>query len=196
MLDIQNVVHLCQEGQLDAFNTLFTHYQHRIYDLACAILQDDMAAEDVVQNTFLAVFQKIDGFKGESAFETWLIAIAVNQCRMIQRKQNVRHFFSLERLSPRRLLRLSTRQEDMADVVHNRQCHQALWDMVGQLPERLRLPMILRYRYALSCGDIAVILKRRTSTIYQHLNEGRRLLEKMQQEQANTNPIVFVKPTS
>ena len=117
MQDSQKVVHLCQDGQLDAFATLFSHYQYRIYDLACTILRDDVAAEDVVQDTFLAIFQKIDGFKGESAFETWLTAIAVNQCRKRLRKRRVRQFLSLEQLTPRRLFRASDREENVADIV-------------------------------------------------------------------------------
>lgn len=183
MQDIRQVVRLCQEGRLEAFDALFIHYQHRVFALACIILGDDMAAEDVVQDTFLAIFQKIDGFKGEASFETWLTAIAVNQCRMHHRRQKVRQFFSLEQLSPRRLFRLSGRQEDVSELVHGRQRRLALWGMVDQLDERLRLPMILRYRYALPCGEIAFILDRRTPTIYQQLNEGRRLLERMQQQQ-------------
>ena len=196
MQDIQKVVHLCQEGHLDAFTTLFNHFQRHVYDLACIILRDDTAAEDVVQDTFLTVFQKIESFKGESTFKTWLTTIAVNQCRMHQRKQNIRQFFSLEQLSPRRLFRLSGRQQDVAELVHNRQRRQDLWDMVDQLQDRLRLPMILRYRYALSCGDIAVILNRRTSTIYQQLNEGRRFLEKMQQQQERKIPATLTELTS
>lgn len=196
MQDIQKVVHLCQEGHLDAFTTLFNHYQRHVYDLACIILRDNTAAEDVVQDTFLAVFRKIEGFKGESTFETWLTAIAVNQSRMHLRKRNVRQFFSLEQLSPRRLFRLSGRQQGMAELVHNRQCRQDLWDMVNQLHDRLRLPMILRYRYALSCGDIAIILNRRTSTIYQQLNEGRRFLEEMQQQQENKIPSTITEQAS
>ncbi len=183
MQDIQKVVHRCQNGHLDAFNTLFIQFQHRVYDLACIILRDDIIAEDVVQDTFLVVFQKIDGFRGASSFETWLTTITVNQCRMHQRKQKARQFLSLEQLSPRRLLYLSKRQQDVADTVHNRQRSQTLWDMVNQLPERLRLPIILRYRFAFSCADIGVILKRRTSTIYQHLSEGRRELERMQPQE-------------
>ena len=135
MRNIEHVVHLCQEGQVDAFDTLFNHFQHRIYDLACTILQDKVAAEDVVQNTFLAVFQKIKGFRGESSFETWLIAIAVNECRMYQRKQNIRQFFSLENLSPHRLFGLGGQQQDVADIVHERQRRQSLWQMVEQLPD-------------------------------------------------------------
>lgn len=197
MQDMQQVVRQCQEGHLDAFNTLFLHYQHRVNDLACIILRDDTAAEDVVQDTFLAVFQKIDRFAWASTFETWLTAIVVNQCRMHQRKQKIRQFLPLEQLSPKRLLRLSNRQQDVSDKVHKCQQYKTLWEMVDHLPERLRLPIILRYRYAFSCGEIAQILKRRTSTIYQHLNEGRRLLKQMQQQESSnlaavTNPSIEV----
>lgn len=183
MQDVQKVVRQCQEGQLNAFTTLFNHYKCYVYDLACTILRDSTGAEDVVQDTFLTIFQKIDGFKNDAKFETWLTTIVVNQCRMRLRKQKIRHFLPLEQLSPYRLLRLSERQPDIVELVHEQQCRQTLWDMVDKLPERLRLPMILRYRYALSCNDIAMMLNRRISSIYQQLNEGRRFLEQTQQQE-------------
>ena len=190
MEDVHKVVRQCQDGQLDAFATLFSHYQNRVYDLACVILRDKTVAEDVVQDTFLAIFRKIDGFKGESAFETWLTAIAVNQCRMRQRKRTVRQFLSLEQLSPRRLFRLSSRDDNVADIVHSKQRRETLWEMVDELQERLRLPLILRYHYGLSCADIGIILGRQTSTIYQQLNEGRRLLEQKLQQQESSAPAL------
>ena len=182
MLDIQAVVFQCQEGHLEAFTDLFSHYQNKVYDVALAIMGDESTAEDIVQDTFLAVYLKIDGYRGESRFDTWLTAIAVNECRMRLRKRKIRQALSLEQLSPRRLLRLSGRDETIPDIVHNRQRDENLWDTVDRLPERLRLPVILRYRYGLSCGEIASILKRRTSTIYQQLHEGRRDLESMARE--------------
>lgn len=192
MQDIQTVIDRCQEGQLDAFTTLFSHFKNEIYDLAYTILRDDGGAEDVVQDTFLAVFQKIDGFRGDSAFETWLTAIAVNECRMRLRKRKVRQVLSFEQLSSRRLFRLSERQQDVADSVHRRQQRHSVWNTVDQLDERLRLPIILRYRYALSCSDIATILDLRTSTIYQQLHEGRRRLEQMLQQQESDDSAFTV----
>ncbi len=190
MQNIQQVVRLCQEGHLDAFTNLFSHFRNRVYDLACIILQNEQEAEDVVQDTFLAVFQNIDRFKGESAFETWLTAIAVNECRMRQRKNKLRNFLSLDQLSPGRLLGLSRRQADIVDVVDSRQRRQTLWNRVDELPERIRLPMILRYRYAYACAEIAQILNLRKSTIYQQLNEGRRLLEQMvERQEAEASPF-------
>jgi RNA polymerase sigma-70 factor (ECF subfamily) len=182
MQDIRSVVRLCQEGHLDAFTDLFSHYQNRVYDLACAILRDEAWAEDVVQDTFLAVFRKIGDFRGDASFDTWLTAIAVNQCRQRLRRRKIRNFLSLDRLSPRRAHRIKRPGEDLADTIHAKRQRETLWDMVDRLPTSQRLPMILRYRYALPCGDIAEILDRRTSTIYQALNSGRRRLRQMAQD--------------
>jgi RNA polymerase sigma-70 factor, ECF subfamily len=181
-MDVQAVVNRCQEGQLEAFTTLFNHYQNHVYDLARAILRDGPAAEDAVQDTFLTVFQKIESYQGDSTFETWLTAVTVNECRMKLRKRKIRNALSLDQLSPSRLFRSGGKPEDLSDVVHRRRQRQTLWEMVDELHDRLRLPLILRYRYALPCADIAEILDKRKSTIYQQLNEGRRELEKMAEQ--------------
>lgn len=182
MSNMQVVIRRCQEGQLDAFTTLFRHYQNHVYELACVILHDEAAAEDVVQDSFLAVFQHIANYRGDSTFKTWLTAVVVNQCRTQLRKRKIRRALSLEQLSPGGLFRSGANREDLSDVVYRRQQHQTLWDLVDQLPDRLRLPMILRYRYGLPCPDIGVILNKRKSTIYQYLKEGRCELERMAQE--------------
>ncbi len=63
--------------------------------------------------------------------------------------------------------------------------------MVDQLGDKLRLPLILRYHYALSCDDIAVVLDQHKSTIYQQLNEGRCRLEKMAQQQEAESQVTL-----
>lgn len=192
MHNIEDLVHKCQQGQLDAFSELFNLYRHRVFDIACVILRDENEAEDMVQETFLTIFQKIGSYEGQSTFESWLVAIVVNRCRSHLRKRKIRNSFSLEQLTPRRLFRQSGSREDVADIVHRRQNRQSFWNMVNQLDDRLRLPLIMRYRYAYSCDEIAMILDRRTSTIYQYLNEGRKLLarELQQQESAcKTMPV-------
>ncbi len=55
-----------------AFAELFETYSDRVFRLAARLLNDEREAEDVVQDTFLAVFEKIDGFEGRSALGTWI----------------------------------------------------------------------------------------------------------------------------
>jgi RNA polymerase sigma-70 factor (ECF subfamily) len=183
MRNIQSIVARCQEGDLRAFTTLFQHHQKRIFDLACTILKNEEEAKDAVQDTFIAVFQKIGTFRGESAFETWLIAIAVNACRAKLRRNKIRRALSLENLAPGWLTHVLGPQDNLEATVEAQQRRESLWDMVDALDDRLRLHLILRYRYDYSCDEIAKILGRATNTIYEQLSEGRRQLRQMQHEE-------------
>jgi DNA-directed RNA polymerase specialized sigma24 family protein len=128
----------CQQGDLHAFARLFDHFQDRVYDLAFAILQDHADAEDVLQDTFLRVFEKIDSFRGGARFETWLVAIAVNACRDRMRRRRLRRFILLAQLSPRRLARLLGFGRDPAGVVAGRLEQESLWDLAALAAAYLR----------------------------------------------------------
>lgn len=182
------LVRRCQQGDLEAFAALFRQFRQYVYDLACVILRDNVAAHDAVQDTFLRVMAKIDTFAGEAAFETWLTAVAVNTCRTHLRRQKVRRFLSLEALSAAQL-QLAAAVPSTAHLVEERLYRQSLWQMVNSLPDRLRLPLILRYRYAMSCADIGAVLGVKLGTVYQQLNEGRRQLAQLAAQQETAVPL-------
>lgn len=186
MHNIPNLVTRCQEGDQHAFAALFDHYQDQLFDLACAILDDREAAKDAVQNTFLAVFQSIDGFRGDAAFDTWLKAILINQCRQKLRYRKLRRALSLESLAPGWLRKVSSAEMTIAE----RQQRQTLWAMVNQLDDRLRLPILLRYRYGYSCPEIAEAVGLSVNTIYEQLSQGRRQLRRLHEAQeTHTLPV-------
>jgi RNA polymerase sigma-70 factor (ECF subfamily) len=193
--DVRDVVHRCQQGELCAFATLFERFQDRLYDLAWAILRDEAEAEDAVQDTFLRVFERIGRYRGESSFETWLVAVAVNVCRDRLRRRRVRQALSLEGLvlgrveAPRWLARMLGHGEDPAQAVQRHEHRRSLWDAVDRLDERHRLPLILRYHYGLSCDQVAQVLGLATGTVYVRLSEGRRRLRQMLLEQGQANPV-------
>lgn len=187
----QALVKQCQAGDLSAFETLFDHYRQRIYSLAVTIVRETAVAEDIVQETFLAVWQKIDTFKGEAAFETWLVAIAVNQCRAALRRQRLRQVFSLDGLTPAWLHRLAGRSHNPADTVARRQQEEQLWQLVDRLDDRLRLPILLHYRYDYSGAEIAQILGSRPNRVYQQLYEGRQQMRRLAQAENLFQPGNF-----
>ncbi len=175
------LIERCQAGDLSAFETIFDCFRQPVYSLAVTIVKDSALAEDVVQETFLAVFQKIDAFRGQARFETWLIAIAVNQCRLILRRQRLRQFFSLDSLTGGWLLRLSGNVENPADTVAQQHQADLLWQLADQLDERLRLPLFLHYRYDYTGAEIARILGSNPNRVYQQLYEGRQQLRRLLQ---------------
>ncbi len=182
MNDQQQLVQRCQDGDLEAFSLLFRKYRQRLYNLACTIMRNEETAADVVQDTFLATFQKIASFQEDASLETWLIAIAVNKCRSRLRRHKVRQIISLEALRGN----LFSHDAPVETQIAQRQQKSDLWHLVDALDDRLRLPLILRYQHDLPAGEVAQVLNRPVNRVYQQLHEGRQQLRRLLslQEQA------------
>ncbi len=73
------IVRRVQAGDTEAFGELVSRYSGRIYTLALAVVRDAQRAEDVVQETFIRAYEHLGGFRGASAFGTWLYRIACNR---------------------------------------------------------------------------------------------------------------------
>ena len=76
----EELVRRFRAGEPEAFTDLVRRHQHRVYSVCLRVLGDADAAADVAQDTFLTVLRKLDGFRGEAAFSTWLHRVAVNAC--------------------------------------------------------------------------------------------------------------------
>ncbi|HEY0306921.1 MAG TPA: RNA polymerase sigma factor [Acidobacteriaceae bacterium] len=74
-------------GDEAAFEQLIRQYDRQIFRIARHITQNKEDAEDIVQDTFLKAYQKLEQFQGNSKFYTWLVRIAVNESLMRLRKR-------------------------------------------------------------------------------------------------------------
>jgi RNA polymerase sigma-70 factor, ECF subfamily len=79
-----------QQGDPDAFATLFNTHKKRIYSLCLRMTNNVAQAEELAQDAFLQVFRKLSSFRGDSAFSTWLYRVAMNTVLMQFRKKKLR----------------------------------------------------------------------------------------------------------
>src|SRR3954468_16687073 len=79
--DDQSLVERAREGDEDAFAVLVRRYSPMLMRLARMYVPTDALAEDVVQETWVAVLRGLDRFEGRSAFKTWLFRILVNRAK-------------------------------------------------------------------------------------------------------------------
>jgi RNA polymerase sigma-70 factor, ECF subfamily len=79
--DDQSLVERAREGDEDAFAALVRRYTPMLMRLARMYVPTDALAEDVVQETWIAVLRGLDRFEGRSAFKTWLFRILVNRAK-------------------------------------------------------------------------------------------------------------------
>ena len=83
----QEAIRLAQQGDADAFEALYRLHRRRVFSVCLRMADDRSEAEDLTQETFLTIFRKIQSFRGESAFSTWLHRVTVNTVLMQFRKK-------------------------------------------------------------------------------------------------------------
>jgi RNA polymerase sigma-70 factor, ECF subfamily len=82
-----DLIKRAQQGDSDAFATLFHSHKTRIYSLCLRMTNNTAEAEDLAQDAFLQVYRKLSSFRGDSALSTWLYRIAVNTVLMHFRRK-------------------------------------------------------------------------------------------------------------
>ena len=84
-----DLVASAQRGNESAFEALYHLNRQRVYALCLRMIGNTADAEELTQESFLQVFRKIQTFRGQSAFSTWLHRVAVNTVLMRLRKKRV-----------------------------------------------------------------------------------------------------------
>lgn len=88
-MDENKLIELAKSGDKSAISQLVNKYSERIYNLALRIMRNREEAEDVLQETFITVIEKLTTFDGRSSFFTWIYRIATNISLMRLRKRKV-----------------------------------------------------------------------------------------------------------
>src|SRR5260221_12245580 len=82
-------IHKAQKGDAAAFESIYRKHSRHVYALCLRMIGNQAEAEDLTQEAFLRVFRKIQTFRGDSAFSTWLHRLAVNVVLMHLRKKKL-----------------------------------------------------------------------------------------------------------
>ena len=162
-------------GSREAFDELVRRYRRPVYGLVRALTGGDRDAEDLVQDVFVRAFRAIDGFRGDSAFKSWLYRIAVNVVHTHLQRRRTREFVSGTRLSDAPLGDLAD-SDDLESAVVRR---QAIERALAALPEELRVLVVLRDVHGLKYDEIAKIVKSPRGTVESRLFRARQQLRPM-----------------
>lgn len=160
------LVRRAKAGDMDAFETLATRHEQRVYSLARRILRHEQDAEDVTQQAFLSALENLGAFREEASFSTWLLRIATHAALKVLRKQQGLPTVSLdEATEPEEDYGAVPHPEYIADwrqspeqLVENNETRRLLEEALAELDEKHRLVFILRDIEGLSIKDTAAAL--------------------------------------
>ncbi|WP_373844900.1 RNA polymerase sigma factor [Clostridium sp.] len=133
-----------------------------LYHVSKSILTCDQDCEDAVQGAILKAYDKLDTLKKEQYFKTWLIRILINECYSLNRKKysqvSYEEYFQF------------VGEDDKED-------YSELYLAILNLPERIRITIVLYYAEGYSVEEVKQILKIPAGTVKSRLSKGRKLLK-------------------
>jgi RNA polymerase sigma-70 factor (ECF subfamily) len=163
-----------QQGDREAFKTLYDRYRDRVYNVIFYSIGDEVRAEDVLQIVFVKIYRGLAGFRFEASLSTWIYRIALNECLNQQRRRGVHHV-PFEAL-------LGSDEEFDADAAADRQHadserREIVHRAVMELTPKLRAVVALKYLDGLSYEEIASVLECSPGTVASRLNRALSQLE-------------------
>ena len=186
----EQIVERALAGDPEAFGEIVSRWERKIFALAYGILGGAEEARDATQETFIAAYRNLGGFRGEAKVSSWLHRIAVNQCITRQRRARVRAETGLEdEAGAAGEHFLSTKEHaSPARSAERRERTEAVRRAVASLPQELREVVVLKEFEELTFQEISDALEIPLSTVksrlYTALKQLRMRLERFNLEVA------------
>jgi RNA polymerase sigma-70 factor, ECF subfamily len=173
-------------GDTTALEALMEQFASRVYRLAYGITRCEADSEEVVQDVFLSLSRKIEGFEGRAALGTWIYRITVNAALIKRRGKRFEAEVFLEDHLPAfredghregdRTWLLADWSETPEQELLSKETQRAVRRMIASLPDRYRVVLLLRDLEGLSNEEAAEILGDSVASVKSRLHRARMAL--------------------
>ena len=165
-------------GDTTAFEQLVERYQKQIYSLAYRLTNDAEDALDLSQEVFLKLYQVLDKFDSNYKFFSWMYKIATNVCYTKLRKKNSEEAVSLDKVIDFTPLVPPNEDQQPESYSERRELERLVQQAIAELPDKYRIPLVLRYLEEMTYQQIAETLELPLTTIETRLYRGKSLMRK------------------
>lgn len=173
----QELVQKTLDGDRDAFSVLVQRYQKQIYSLTYRLTNDPEDARDMAQEVFIHIYRVLNKYDPDRKFFSWMYKVATNVCYNVLRRGKNEHLVTLDKvieIAPF-VARSDSQPEEFFE---RRETQEMVRQAVTELPEKYRLPLVLRYLEDMTYKEIAEYMDLPVTTIETRLYRGKALLYK------------------
>jgi RNA polymerase sigma-70 factor (ECF subfamily) len=176
----QKLVVRVQKGDKTAFDLLVRKYQHKVAKLVSRYVRDRREVEDVTQEALIKAYRAIGGFRGESAFYTWLYRIAVNTAKNYLESQGRRPPGSDMEIEGAELIESGEGLRDQATPERQMLTNEiaaTVHRVMEHLPPDLRTAITLREIEGMSYEEIAEVMDCPIGTVRSRIFRAREAID-------------------
>jgi len=180
MEDQNQVVEQMCSGDSSAFDILFRHYQTKVYRTAYALVGNQEAASEILQDVFIAVWKYRSTFNPKKgAFSTWLHRITVNRCQKTMKRSSKHSCLSIEDLESKGIQIGTEPRNSPEQTSVSRDEYHRLIEALNQMSSKLKTVVVLRFFNELSYEEIASVACIPIGTVKSRLNTAVRQINQM-----------------
>jgi RNA polymerase sigma-70 factor (ECF subfamily) len=177
-----DVVNQFKAGDTLAFEEIISRYESKVMSLALRLTRNQEDAEEVMQDVFTTVYRKIEGFRGQSAFSSWLYRIVVNAAFMKLRKRKQSQTVSMDDISPA-IKQYCVDRDTLngaysQNIAISHEMQLVIQNAVSRLPDQYRAVFVLRDVDGLSNQETGEILNLSIPAVKSRLHRSRIMLRK------------------
>lgn len=164
------LVELAVSGDSDAFGEIVGRWERKIFALCFGMLGREDEAKDAAQETFIAAYRSLSGFRGDAKLSSWLHRIAVNQCLTIKRRAKARseEFIDDESETPDKRF-IAAPAKSPARVTEQTERQKLVRQAVTSLPVELREVVVMKEFEEMTFQEISETLDLPLSTVKSRL---------------------------
>ena len=169
----KELVQACAAGDRKAQFELYRLYSQAMYNICLRMLNDQKDAEDLLQQSFIDVFMKLDSFRFESSIGAWIKRIVVNNCINFLKKRRL----TIQSLDDERMGGITENPDD--DLHDNHLSVQEVKKAIAQLPDGYRVVFTLYVFEGYDHKEIADILNITEATSKSQYSRARKKLREL-----------------
>ncbi|NND82006.1 MAG: RNA polymerase sigma factor [Gammaproteobacteria bacterium] len=162
-----DLIELAQAGDTKAFEKLYRANVGKIHALCMRLCGCKQLAEDLTQEAFIRAWQKLESFRGDSAFSSWLYRLSSNVAIGYLRQQNKWKMVNFDEISNETILGTDSVHEERPDIEKSLQC----------LPDQARVVVILHEYLGYQHNEIAQFTGMAVGTSKSHLFRAKSMLQ-------------------
>lgn len=172
-----------QNGDMVAFNGMVNRYKDRLMNVIGRMLSSTEEAEDVVQETFVRVYQHRQSFNFQHCFSTWIYTIGLNLARNELRKRKKYKYYEISEMK-------GNEKELAVEPKLPSRLPELLKGAISELPEKYKTAFMLRDVQEMSYEEVAQVLGVPLGTVKSRVNRARMMLrDKLQPRMEDYNAL-------
>jgi RNA polymerase sigma-70 factor (ECF subfamily) len=169
----QIIINQIIEGDTNAFAVLVDRYKDLVFSLTLRMLKNREEAEEVSQDTFIKVYKKLNKFKGDSKFSTWIYKVTYNTCLdRIKKLKRTENTVAIDEFTEHQIKTI----DNALDALEVKERKQAIQKCLDLLPSNDSFLLTLYYFEELSLDEISKIVGIKANTVKVKLFRSRKRL--------------------